>query len=300
MQCCKAYIFFICVLCSISSGAFAKLTVASLHPIATDWLQQIGGAEVEVFAIAEHGASFNPHRFKPSAQQIRVMESSELIFAMGKKLETYLDELRDSLGSKQKIIEIGRTVPSQKVDADPIYVCCPKHTLGSIDPHWWHNVRYAARAVRVVADALSAADPEHKDIYQQRGKALAHKLRQLHRWVKAEVSTIPLEQRTLVTAHAAFAYFCKEYGFAAHYVQGLDREGEIPAQQLAVTLRQLRRQRIRAVFPEHNANPKILTQIAEEVGCNFGQSLDAEGGVHASYIIMIQHNVNSIVAALRP
>jgi zinc/manganese transport system substrate-binding protein len=285
---------------SLSGYASTKLRVSSLHPIATDWLQQIGGEQVEVFAIAKHGDGFDPHRFKPSPNDIRVLESSQLIFAMGKNLETYLEELRDSLRSDQQIVEIGRTIPSQKVDADPIYACCPTHSLGSIDPHWWHNVRYAERAARAVASALAKADPANKAIYQERGTAVAKELRKLHLWVKSELSTIPSEQRILVTAHAAFAYFCKEYGFEAHYVQGLDKAGEIPAKQLATTIRQLRRQQIRAIFSERNANPKMLSQIAEEVGCRFGQPLDAEGGAHDSYEAMIQQNITRIVNALRP
>lgn len=289
------FIFF-----SFGGYASAKLKVASLHPIATDWLQQIGGDEVTVFVIAEHGNSFDPHRFKPTGDKIRQLEDSDLIFAMGKKLETYLDELRDSMGPDQQIIEIGRTIPSQKVDADPIYACCPTHALGSIDPHWWHNVRYAERASRVVTHALAKADPANQALYHQRGQVVARELRKLHLWVKSELATIPSEQRILVTAHAAFAYLCKEYGFRAHYVQGLNREGEIPAKQLAETVRDLRKQKIRAIFPEENANPKVLAQIAAEVGCGFGQPLDAPGAAHDSYTVMIEQNITNIVNALRP
>ena len=284
-----------------AANVSAKLKVASLHPIATDWLQQIGGNEVEVFAIAAHGEGFDPHRFKPTGSQIRLLESCDLIFAMGKGLEIYLEELRDALRPGQKIIEIGRTIPSQKVDVDdPIYACCPNHSLGSIDPHWWNNVRYAERGVRVVARAFSDADPANKEAYQERGAALASELKKLHLWVKSEVATIPKEQRTLVTAHAAFAYFCKEYGFEAHYVKGLSNDAEIPAKQLATTLRRLRAQKIRAVFPEKNVNQKMLMEIAREIGCEIGEPLDAEGGAYPSYNTMIRQNLSRIVTALRP
>lgn len=282
---------------SLSLKGANKLQVASLHPIATDWLQQIGGDKIDIFAVTQGGAGFDPHRFTPSSSQVRLLENSQLIFAMGKNLESYLVELQDSLREDQLVIEIGRTIPSQKVDADPVYVCCPSHAHGQIDPHWWHNVRYAERAVRVMVQALSEADSSNKDYYEKQGRVLAGELRKLHRWVKNQVSKIPLNQRVLVTAHAAFAYFCKEYGFEAHYVQGLDQEGEIPAKQLAETLRQLRSQKVQAVFPEYNSNPKMLTQIAKEVGSKFGKPLDASGILN-SYQDMIKKNVNNIVDAL--
>ncbi len=287
----KAFLFFL-----LSIPALA-LDVASLHPLLTDALRQVGGDRVKIIEITKAGA--NIHQFEPRAADLRKMSKARLIFASGKNLEPYLNDLSDSLEDHQSIIEIGRTIPSQKISAeDEIYACCPHHAEGGIDPHWWHNVRHMERAIKIIQRTLSAADPEGKEIYDANSKAAAQRMKQLDRWVKGQISAIPKEKRHLVTAHAAFGYFCKAYGFKATFVQGLSAKGEIPAKQLAESIRQLKEEQIPTVFPEQSANPKILQQIAKQSGAKIGNTLIADGAV-ASYEEMIRHNVTSIVSGLK-
>ena len=285
-----------CLFFLLSLGAHA-LEVASLHPILTDMLKQVGGNRLQITEVGKPG--MNVHYFEPKATDIRKMSKSRLIFASGKNLEPYLGDLEDGLGSHQVIIQVGHTIPSQKISAkDQIYACCPHHAVGGIDPHWWHNVRNMERAVRVIERKLIAADPEGSAIYKANAKTTIARLRQLEARVKGQVATIPRSKRHLVTAHAAFGYFCKAYGFKATFVQGLSAKGEISAKQLAISIKQLRDERIPTVFPEQNANPKILAQIAKQSGAKIGKALIADGSV-ASYQAMIQQNVTNIVAGLK-
>jgi len=154
------------------------------------------------------------------------------------------------------------------------------------------------RAIRVIEKALSKADPAGKAIYAANSKVARAQLTQLNRWVKAQIATIPKKKRHLVTAHAAFGYFCKAYGFKATFVQGLSAKGEVPATQLALSIQELRKEAIPMVFPEQSANPKILAQIAKQTGAKVGKPLIADGSVK-SYQAMIQSNVTNIVAGLK-
>lgn len=274
----------------------AKITVSSLNPILTDFIREIGGEKVEVIEVMKPG--MDVHSFQPKPRDIANMQRSKLIFAMGKNIETYLDGLYQTLQAGQEIIQVGKTIPSQKVDAGQIYVCCPKHSQGAIDPHWWHNVKNAERAAKTIGKALAKADGENKEYYRNNSAALQKKYRNLHNWVKQEVSKIPKKQRILVTAHAAFAYFCREYGFEASYVQGLSRESEISAKQFAETIKELKNKQIKAIFPEALANPKMLKQIAAETNATIGTPLYADA-ISKSYQHMIEHNVTSIVKALQ-
>ncbi|MDB4708147.1 metal ABC transporter substrate-binding protein, partial [Akkermansiaceae bacterium] len=241
------------------------LDVASLHPLITDAVKQVGGERVNVVEVVKPGA--NVHKFQPRASDIKNMNRARIIFASGKNLEPYLADLKDSLNANQIIIEVGRTIPSQKVSKeDQIYTCCPNHAVGGIDPHWWHNVRNMERAVRVIEKELIRIDPAGKAIYAANSKAARTRLTQLDRWVKGQVATIPRGKRHLVTAHAAFGYFCKGYGFKASFVQGLSAQGEVSASQLAGAIQQLRKEAIPMVFPEQTANPKVLQQIANQTG----------------------------------
>ncbi len=286
--------FFLFFLLSLTAHS---LEVASLHPLITDTLKKVGGDRVQVIEVGKPG--MDVHKFQPKASDLKKIARVSLIFASGKNLEPYLGDLEDSLQSHQTIVQVGRTIPSQKISAkDEIYACCPNHAVGGIDPHWWHNVRHMERAARIIEKHLTAADPSGKAHYQERSKQTVAELRQLDRWVKAQVASIPKSQRHLVTAHAAFGYFCKAYGFKATFVQGLSGKSEIPAQQLALSIRQLQKENIRAVFPEKFSNPKILSQIAKQSGAKIGKSLIADGSVK-SYQQMVQQNVTHIVNGLK-
>ncbi len=281
---------------ALCSPLMGQLKVGSLNPMATDLLRKIGQENVTVIELVRVGD--NIHQFEPRPKDVRKLQECALVFGMGKGLEPYLDKLRDSLSAQQEIIEIGRTIPSQKIDGDPIYACCPNHAHGALDPHWWHNVKYMERATKVVSKALAKADPAHASEYKQRGRDLGQRYRNLHRWVKSELANIPPKQRILVTAHVAFAYFCKEYGFDAAYVQGLTQEGKIASKTLAETIVKLRERQVKAIFPEVMSNPKVLRQIAKETGAKLGEPLYADN-ISSTYEDMIRYNINTIVASLR-
>jgi zinc/manganese transport system substrate-binding protein len=287
------------LLLPFSAGAAVK--VATLHPLLADLARQVGGDKVEVIEILKAGGDV--HHFEPAARDIAAMRGSVLLLAMGKHLETYLDKLRDSVGGSVKIIEVGRPIPSVQLDpSQEIFVCCPAHAKSSIDPHWWHSAENMKRAARVIADELAGVDPANEDAYATAAKAAAKRFDELKRWAQQEISAIPRGDRRLVTAHAAFGYFCKEYGFKSVPVLGIGRSDDASPQYIAQAIQVIREQKIRAVFPEDQANPKVLTEIVRSTGVKLGDSLVADGTSKDAHTFetMLGHNVRAIVAALKP
>lgn len=287
------------LLLPFTAGAAVK--VATLHPLLADVVRQVGGDKVEVIEILKAGGDV--HHFEPAARDIAAMRGSVLLLAMGKHLETYLDKLRDSVGSSVKVIEVGRPIPSVQLDpSQEIFVCCPAHAKSSIDPHWWHSAENMKRAARVIADELAGVDPANEDAYSAGAKAAAKRFDELKRWAQQEISAIPRSDRRLVTAHAAFGYFCKEYGFKSVPVLGIGRSDDASPQYIAQAIQVIREQKIRAVFPEDQANPKVLTEIVRSTGVKLGDSLVADGTSKDAHTFetMLAHNVRAIVAALKP
>jgi ABC-type Zn uptake system ZnuABC Zn-binding protein ZnuA len=287
------------LLLPFTAGAAVK--VATLHPLLADVVRQVGGDKVEVIEILKAGGDV--HHFEPAARDIAAMRGSVLLLAMGKHLETYLDKLRDSVGSSVKVIEVGRPIPSVQLDpSQEIFVCCPAHAKSSIDPHWWHSAENMKRAARVIADELAGVDPANEDAYAAGAKAASKRFDELKRWAQQEISAIPRGDRRLVTAHAAFGYFCKEYGFKSVPVLGISRSDDASPQYIAQAIQVIREQKIRAVFPEDQANPKVLAEIVRSTGVKLGDSLVADGTSKDAHTFetMLAHNVRAIVAALKP
>ena len=283
----------------LALAAQAEMKVASLHPLMGDLVRQVGGDRVTVLDVGKVG--MNVHSFEPTAKDLQEMASCQLVVGSGKGLESYLESLQDAMG-KTPILLVGDSVPSLALaegaecdhDHDHDH---HHHDEAGIDPHWWHDVSNMERAVKVVSKQLSKMDPEGKDYYDSRSKETREKYQELERWVKAEMATIPTDQRKLVTAHAAFGYFCKAYNMTPVFILGLSGDHEASAKELAEEVAALQAEKVRAAFPEKVHNPKVLAQVAKQSGVKMGGSLVADGAV-ASYEKMMRGNVSTIVKGL--
>ncbi len=281
--------------------ADGDLRVASFHPLATDLARQVGGDAVSIVEVMKAGQ--DPHLFTPSPSDLQAVEGARLLLVMGKGLETYLGMLRDNLRPEQEIFEIGRMIPSLRMEDDmALFACCPAHALGSIDPHWWHSVRNMRRAARLVADAFANVYPQEAAGFRQRARAYGQRLDELERWARSELDRVPTARRRLTTAHAAFNYFCSDYRFRAAPVLGLSSLEQPRPGQVRQVIDALVEEGIPAIFPEKTANPDMLRTIAREAGVKLGRPLmgDSPSVEDPTFEAMFRHNVTVIVEALAP
>lgn len=278
--------------------ARADLKVATLHPMMTDLARQIGGGHVTVIALMKPGEDI--HTFSPSSSDMAKARGADAILASGKNLELYLPRLKSTLGDSVPVIEAGNAVRSIKLSAkDAIFACCPTHAAGSIDPHWWHSISGMKSAAAYVAKEFGKIDPANAGAYAANGKAWGAELGALETWAKREISRIPRSSRYLVTAHAAFGYFCKDFGFKSIPVAGLSEESASSG-YLAEAMEQIQKNGVRTVFPERNANPRALDSIVKTLGVRKGTPLiaDASASGVTTYEAFIQHNIKAVVAGL--
>lgn len=284
------------------AAANAAIRVAATHPLISDVLRQVGGDRVTVVDLLKPGG--DAHHFEPTASDLRELRGSVAVFASGKHLESYLDKLGDSLGAGVRIIEVGRTIPSLKLEAgSEVFLCCPSHAKGGIDPHWWHSAENMARAARLVGDELARLDPPGEAAYKAGASSVARRMLGLKSWAQQQLAVIPRGERKLVTAHAAFGYLAREYGFKFIPILGLSREEDYSPAYITEAVKTIRSQKIRAVFPEDQANPKIIREIIRETGVRLGQPLIADGtapGSGSTFEGMFRHNIAAVVAGLKP
>jgi len=272
----------------------AELKVASLHPLIGDLLRQVGGEKVEVVDLI--GANGDSHTFEPRAQDLMAAEGAPLYFVSGMGLEGYLPKLKGILAGKARIVEVGATLPALEGACD--HEGHDHDHEHELDPHWWHSVDLFRRAAGVAADELSAASPANKAVFEANAAAYRAKLDVLEKWVKREVVRIPRDRRKLATAHQAFQYFCEAYGFESYSVQGMNRERMPDAAKLAELIATLKQERVAAVFPEKESNPKMLQSLTKDTGIKLGAELVADGRGMTNYEEMMRGNVTAIVAAL--
>jgi zinc/manganese transport system substrate-binding protein len=272
----------------------AELKIAVLHPLLGDLARQIGGGQVEVVDLI--GPNGDPHHFEPKPEDLKSSEDAAVYLVAGMGLESYLPKLKAIIANKATLVEVGATLPTLEGGCDH-----EGHEHGhehEIDPHWWHSIDHFRRATGVVAEAFAEASPENAATFRMNADIYRTQLDELERWAKREISKIPRDKRHLATAHAAFNYFCKEFGFTAHPVQGINREQMPDPRELATLVAELKKNEVVAIFPERESNPKILQTLTHDTGIRLGDPLIADGTGGLGYAEMVRHNVTAIVKAL--
>jgi len=282
-----------------ASADRVPLTIVATHPLMAELGREVGGAHVKVIDLMEPGS--DPHRWEPRPQDMRKLAQADLVLAAGKGLEPYLSRLKGSLRPETTLLEVGRNLPSLTVGKDAVYACCPQHAPGGVDPHWWQGVEHMQRAAREVAKTLSSMDPANKSDYEKNARAWSARLDDLKTWARVELSRVPSARRKLVTAHNAFAYFAREFGFEVIAVAGLSHEQNNAPQDLARTLATIRRTGVPAIFPEKGASAKQIESLSREANVVIAPPLIADGNAPAPYHTfeaMTRYNVTTIVKAL--
>lgn len=293
----KATLFFLIAAILPVCCPAAELKVVSLHPLIGDLLRQVGGDRVQVVDLI--GEKGDPHSFEPRTEDLTAAGDAGLYFVSGMGLESYLPKLQAVLDGRARIVEVGKTLPALHGSCDHEG---HNHNHGDdheLDPHWWHSVDLFRRAVGVVADELTKASPEDAATFAANAATYRTELDALEKWVKRELLRIPKDRRTLVTAHAAFQYFCDAYGFESHSVQGMNREQMPGAVKLAELIADLKKDKVAAIFPERESNPKMLESLTRDTGIRLGGELIADGRGVTSYEEMMRANVEAIVEALK-
>jgi zinc/manganese transport system substrate-binding protein len=173
----------------------------------------------------------------------------------------------------------------------------------ALDPHAWQDVANVRLYVGNIRDALAAADPDHKADYTARAQAYLARLDALDADIRSTITAIPTARRRVITSHDAFGYFGHAYGMDFIAPQGVSTETDASARDVAKIIRQIRAEKIPAVFLENVSDPRLMERIAKETGAKIGDkvysdALSPPGGPAATYLDMMRHNLKAFAQAL--
>ncbi|MBV5337024.1 MAG: zinc ABC transporter substrate-binding protein, partial [Deltaproteobacteria bacterium] len=121
--------------------------------------------------------------------------------------------------------------------------------------------------------------------------------------VRKAFDSIPLYQRKVVTSHDAFGYFGRAYKIAFIAPIGVNTDGEPSAADVGRIIKQIRREKIPAVFMENFSDTRLLERIRQESGAHIGgtlysDSLSNDNGPAATYLDMMRHNAKVLETSL--
>lgn len=277
-----------------------KIKIVTTTGMIADIAKNIGGERVEVTALM--GPGVDPHLYKASEGDVRLLQEADVIFYNGLHLEAQMGEVLERLN------EFGiKTVPvTDKIDRTLLE--SPPQFAGNYDPHVWFDVTLWMSAAEQVKETLLEVDPDSRSVYEANAEDYLTQLEELHQYVLDQANSIPADQRILVTAHDAFNYFGRAYGFEVRGLQGISTEAQAGTADVQALADFIVERQIPAVFVESSVPQRNVEAVQAAVqaqgfnvkigGSLFSDAMGTEGTPEGTYVGMVRHNIDTIVEAL--
>jgi zinc/manganese transport system substrate-binding protein len=285
-------------LLGLAGGANAadKVKAVASFSILGDMVRQVGGDRVEVITLV--GPDGDAHVYEPTPADAKSLAAAQILFTNGLGFEGWMNRLETSSGFKGKVVVASTGVkPRTMIEEEG----GKSETI--TDPHAWQSLANGKLYVANIRDALIAVDPDGKSAYEANANAYLDAIAKEETDVKAALATLPKDRRKIITSHDAFGYFGAAYGLEIIAPEGVSTESEASAKDVAKIIRQIRQEKIPAVFMENITDHRLLDQIASETGAKIGgelytDALSPPDGPAPTYLDMFRHNIGTLTAAL--
>ncbi|GAA3558755.1 metal ABC transporter solute-binding protein, Zn/Mn family [Snuella lapsa] len=287
--------------CKNEKKSDQKLNIVTTTTMITDLLTNIGGDLINVQGLM--GSGVDPHLYKASEGDVTKLANADIIFYGGLHLEGKLVEVFEKMAHQNK-----KTVALSDA-LNPNTLISSESFQGNFDPHIWFNISYWKTITSYVVKILSEAKPEYKQAFESNGKSYIEKLTILESEVNTIIEQLPKEKRILVTAHDAFNYFGKAYGFNVVGLQGISTATEAGVQDVQKLAAFIIENKVKAIFVESSVPKRTIEALKAAVnskdhhveigGTLYSDALGSAGTVEGTYIGMFKYNVSTIVNALK-
>ncbi len=286
--------------CKNNTESSSKIRVVVTTSMLTDLVKNIGGDLIELEGLM--GAGVDPHLYKASEGDVTKLYTADVIFYNGLHLEGKLVEVFEKMKQNKTTIALGESLAKQTLIGSDYFA-------SNYDPHVWFNIQYFKQFSDKVTLVLSEKDPKNATNFAANNLLFQKELDLLEIKIKSTIATLPEEKRILVTAHDAFNYFGKSYGFKVVGLQGLSTATEAGVQDVIKLSDFIIKNKVKAVFIESSVPRRTIEALQAAVlskghqvaigGSLYSDALGDAGSIEGTYVGMFLYNVNTIVNALQ-
>jgi len=274
------------------AGSPAPGIVATTGMIA-DIARRLTGGPVQALM----GPGMDPHGYRPTRSDILALSRADMVLWHGLNLEAQFTDVMADLARNKPVVAVAEIIAADRLLADPEYADRP-------DPHVWFDPTLWSDVVQAVATTLTDAGLD----VAEATTAHTDEIAALHAYSQRSLASVPEAARVLITAHDAFAYFGRAYGWQVEGIQGISTESEAGLARIGELVDLLVSRKIGAVFVESSVSDRSIRALIEGAAAQghtvtiggelFSDAMGAEGTYEGTYIGMLDHNVTTIARAL--
>jgi len=277
------------------------IRIVATTGMVADAARAVAGERGEVVQLL--GPGVDPHLYKPTRTDIATLTGADIVFYNGLLLE---GKMSDAL---VRVASAGRPVHAVTELLDDEYLLEPEEFQGHHDPHVWMDPVAWMRCVEVVRDKLAQFQPAGAEDFRANAAAYLDQLRGLDAYAREVLSSVPERSRVLITAHDAFNYFGRRYGYEVVGIQGISTESEAGVRDIKNLVDLIASRSVRAVFVETTVSDRNVSALIAGArrdhgitvaigGSLFSDAMGDPGTYEGTYVGMIDHNVTTIARAL--
>nr|WP_162943791.1 metal ABC transporter substrate-binding protein [Arthrobacter celericrescens] len=276
---------------STNAGNDDRPVVLTTFTVLADIAKNVAGDKLRVESITKVGAEI--HGYEPTPGDIRKAAQADLILDNGLNLEVWFEQFVEGL-------DVPHAVVSEGVDPMPIAEDSYK---GKPNPHAWMSPSNVQIYADNMAKAFAKLDPANAAVFEANAGKYKAQLQAVKDELAAELKTVPVRQRALVTCEGAFSYLTRDVGLKEVYIWAVNAEQQATPQQIARAIEYVEEHKVPAVFCESTVSNAPMMQVVDASGAKFGgvlfvDSLSEADGPVPTYLDLIRHDARTIANAL--
>ncbi|MGH2104662.1 metal ABC transporter solute-binding protein, Zn/Mn family [Aerococcus urinaeequi] len=318
----------IAFLAACGNGASTSSDDDSLQIITTFYPMQaltnaVVGDSAEVTVMMENA---DAHEYEPSAQDIATLNEADVFVYNSEDMETFVPTLLESIDNPDLVIieaasevelidgdveTVGETTSEEETeeehtDEDTDAETEEDHEGHSheTDPHTWLDPVNAVTEAQTIANALTEADPDNAETYQENAGQFASDIMAVHDEYASLFESA--ETKTFLTQHAAFGYLANRYGLHQAAVTGVTESAEPSPKRIAEIVSYMEENNISVIYGQAGGATEIATTIASEVGGTVGELQSMESVDTSQYpadgdgfIAILKANLESLAEGVQ-
>ncbi|MGO1560518.1 Manganese ABC transporter, periplasmic-binding protein SitA [Actinomycetales bacterium JB111] len=273
------------------AGADDRPVILTTFTVIADIAQNVAGEHLRVESITRAGAEI--HGYEPTPGDLARASEADLILDNGLNLEAWFEQFVAQIDVPHVVVSDG---------IEPIDITEDSYA-GMPNPHAWMSPSNVQIYVGTMVEAFSDLDPEHAADFEANGEAYGAELQAVQDGLVEELSTLPENERALVTCEGAFSYLARDAGLTEQYIWPVNAEQQATPQQIARTIEFVNDNDVPAVFCESTVSDAPMQQVVDATDADFGGTLyvdslsEADGPV-PTYLDLIRHDADTVVTAL--
>ena len=277
-----------------------ELNVVATTPMIGEFVSEVGGDSINLTVLMPPEA--NPHTYEPAPQDAGKIADADLVFYTGLMYEPapLIELLENSVCGSEALAEVGESVfpiefkegghddhhgekghddhDEEGHDDHDDHGGHEGHGHGAYDPHFWFDPNRVAYAAEFIESKLVQFDPSNSANYEAAGEAYVSELKSLTSQVSQLISSVPSQNRKLITTHESLGYLEAKFGLEvlSTIIPDLDSSNEISPSQLVGVIDVIEDNNVKVIFIEAEAPSVYAETIVAETGIKAVEGLWVE------------------------